>query len=474
MPEDSKPAEPAKPAVPGNPESVPSGSVSSGPVQSGPVQSGSVQSGPVQFGSVGVSRRPGRRAFLLGGLGAGAAGAVAGAAGGYTYRATRPASASEVTLEQGEAGLLPPVPFQGKYQAGILPRPQRQTAVIAFNATADGRAELVGLCQEITARARFLTAGGTPPPAGIGGPPSDSGVLGPTVTPDGLTVTLGVGSTLFDDRYGLAGRRPAGLTPMLPFPDDDLDPAQTGGDLILQLSAGNADTVMHALRDIAKHTRGAMQATWRIDGFSSPARPNGTVPRNMLGFMDGIANPDTTSQAEMDSLVWVQPGTAGEPAWAAGGSYLVVRLIRMLIEFWDRVDIFEQENMIGRRRATGYPLDANSIFATPDYALDPTGGAIPLTAHMRLANPRTAQTASSRILRRGYNYDRGLDQVGNLDVGLVFTCFQQDIKRQFETVQTRLIGEPLVDYISPFGGGYFLALPGVVDSSDYLGRALLA
>jgi deferrochelatase/peroxidase EfeB len=415
-----------------------------------------------------------RRAFLRGALGAGVTGAVAGAAGGYAYRANRPASASEVALENAQAGVLPPVPFHGRYQAGILPAPQRQTAVVAFSATTDGRGELIELFQTITARARFLTAGGLPPPVGIGAPPSDSGVLGPSVVPDGLTVTLGVGSTLFDDRYGLAGRRPARLTPMMPFPDDDLDPAQTGGDLILQLSAGNADTVMHALRDIAKHTRGGMQATWRIDGFASPARPAGTVPRNMLGFMDGISNPDVTDQAEMESLVWVQPGTAGEPSWTAGGSYFVVRLIRMLLEFWDRVDITEQENMIGRRRATGYPLDASSIYADPGYAQDPVGTVIPLTAHMRLANPRTSQSASSRILRRAYNYDRGLDQVGDLDVGLVFTCFQQDIKRQFEAVQTRLIGEPLVDYISPFGGGYFLALPGVVDGSDYLGRALLA
>jgi deferrochelatase/peroxidase EfeB len=287
----------------------------------------------------------------------------------------------------------------------------------------------------------------------------------------GLTGAAAVGSTLFDDRYGLGSQLPAKLFPMRAFPDDELDPAQCGGDLVLQLSAGNADTVMHALRDIAKHTRGGMQAQWRIDGFASPARPAGTVPRNQLGFMDGISNPDTASRAEMDSLVWIQPG---EPAWTVNGSYFVVRLIRMLIEFWDRVDIGEQEGMIGRRRDTGYPLDATSIFAAPQYDLDPAGDVIPLTAHMRIANPRTAQTAGSRILRRGYNYDRGIDAVGNLDTGLIFTCFQQDPRRQFETVQTRLIGEPLTDYISPFGGGYFLALPGVTSTADYYARALLA
>jgi deferrochelatase/peroxidase EfeB len=417
---------------------------------------------------------PPRRAFLRGALSAGAAGAVGGAAAGYAYRATRPAPASQQALEQAQAGVLPPVPFHGRYQAGILPQPRPQTAVISFNATADGRAELTDLFRTITARARFLTAGGTPPPTGIAGPPSDSGVLGPAVVPDGLTVTAGVGSTLFDDRYGLAAQRPARLTAMRAFPDDALDPAQCGGDLVLQLSAGNADTVVHALRDIARHTRGGMQALWRIDGYTSPARPSGTFPRNMLGFMDGIANPDTSNRAQVDRLVWIQPGAAGEPAWTAGGSYFVVRLIRMLVEFWDRVDITEQENMIGRRRASGYPLDANSIRATPNFPADPTGAVIPLTSHIRLANPRTAKTADSRILRRGYTYDRGIDQVGNLDIGLIFTCFQQDLKRQFETVQTRLAGEPLTDYISPFGGGYFLALPGVVNGSDYLGRAMLA
>ncbi|MFY9999678.1 MAG: Dyp-type peroxidase, partial [Trebonia sp.] len=392
---------------------------------------------------------------------------------GYAYRGTAadPAAAANAAAVQGR---LPAVPFHGKYQAGILPAPQRATAVVSFTATASSRAELAGLFQTVTDRARFLTAGGTTPPVWIDGPPSDSGVLGPTVIPDGLTVTFGVGSTLFDSRYGLAASRPLHLTPMKSFLNDDLDPAQCGGDIVLQLSAGNTDTVLHALRDIAKNTRGGMQANWRIDGFSSPARPAGTVPRNLLGFMDGIANPAVTSAAQMDSLVWVNPSASGEPAWAAGGTYFVVRLIRMFVEFWDRVDIEEQETMIGRRRGTGFPLDGTSVHSIPDYPDDPTGDVIPLTAHMRLANPRTPETASSVILRRAYNYNRGLDAVGDLDMGLVFTCFQQDIKRQFETVQTRLIGEPLVDYISPFGGGYFLALPGVTGPSDFYGRSLLA
>ncbi len=368
------------------------------------------------------------------------------------------------------AARLPAVPFQGLWQAGIVNPPPPAACFVSFNVTASSRGELIDLMRTLTERARFLAQGGLPANLGPVDPPSDSGTLGPDIPADGLTVTVGFGSTLFDDRFGIAARKPNHLTEMVSFPNDNLNPDLCGGDLLLQICAGSPDTAIHALRDIAKHTRGAMQILWRMDGFVSPSRPVG-VPRNHLGFMDGIANPNVVDPEIANRLLWVVPGI-GEPAWAVGGTYHVCRIIRMFIEFWDRVSLNEQQTMIGRYRASGNVLGANSLTAPPDFAADPKGKVIPLTAHIRLANPRTKGTEDSRIFRRGYNYDDGVDLTGNLNVGLIFNSFQQNLARQFIANQTRLIGEPMVDYISPVGGGYFFALPGVHDSSDWYARAL--
>lgn len=362
-------------------------------------------------------------------------------------------------------------PFHGVHQAGVLtPEPAGKQAfacVAAFDCTAGDAAGLARLMRVLTARSRFLTAGGSPPDLGVGQPPADSDVLGPAVPADGLTVTVSAGSSLFDDRYGLGDSKPRGLTPMATFPNDALESAWLHGDLLLQLCANHPDTIHHAIRDITRHTRGGMQLRWKMEGYNSPPRPSGTS-RNLLGFKDGTANPTGTTAG---GLVWVDD--AAEPDWARGGSYQVVRLIRMLVEFWDRVSINEQENMFGRRRDSGAPLDGTRESDTPDYAADPHGSVIPLDSHIRLANPRTTATESQRIVRRSYNYDLGVDANGSLQAGHIFIAYQQDVRRQFETIQRRLINEPLVDYVQPFGGGYFFTLPGVRDDTDWYGRRLL-
>ncbi|MGQ4511196.1 iron uptake transporter deferrochelatase/peroxidase subunit [Streptomyces sp. DW26H14] len=414
----------------------------------------------------------GRRSFLHRAVAAGAAGAALGAGGTGTVAWAAGGASPSADAGTGPADGDRIVAFHGTHQAGVLTPLQRSAVFTSFDVTARDRAELTDLFKTVTERLRFLTRGGVPDPLGISAPLPDSGVLGPVVPADGLTGTLGVGSTLFDGRFGLAGRKPRRLRPMDTFPDDDLDPAWCHGDLMLQLCADHPDTVTHALRDIARHTRGALQIRWRLEGFVSPPRPSGT-PRNLLGFKDGTANPSATDRRMMDQLVWVGKN-AGEPDWTAGGSYQVVRVIRMLVEFWDRVSIREQERMMGRARDTGAPLDGRAEMDQPQFAKDPQGNIIPLDSHIRLANPRTTATADSRMIRRGYNYDRGVRDNGDLDTGLIFCCYQQDIDRQFAAVQKRLAGEPLVDYIKPYGGGYFYALPGVRDAEDWLGRTLLA
>ncbi len=407
-----------------------------------------------------------RRNFLKG-TAAGAAGTAL--AGGVLIEGARQDANAATSTGLATADSYP---FHGVNQSGVLlPGPnakQAFTCVAAFNCTASDKAALTDLLQTVTTRARFLTAGGVAPNLGVSQPPSDSDVLGPVIPADGLTVTTSVGSSLFDDRYGLAGRKPLKLTEMTAFPNDQIEDAFLGGDLLLQLCANHPDTIHHAIRDITKHTRGGMQLSWKMEGYNSPPRPSGTS-RNLLGFKDGTANP---TGATATSLVWVDDPK--EPAWAQNGSYVVVRLIRMLVEFWDRVSINEQETMFGRRRDTGAPLDGNSEFDTPDYKADPHGNVIPLDAHIRLANPRTPATANQRLLRRSYNYDLGVDINGNLQTGHIFICYQQDVQRQFETVQTRLIGEPLIDYVQPFGGGYFFTLPGVADANDFYGKTMLA
>jgi deferrochelatase/peroxidase EfeB len=420
-----------------------------------------------------------RRRFLKGGLGAlgaGGIGAVVGA-GVAGQAAAAPAALSPAAAAEqvNQRALAARIPFDGPHQAGILTPKQDAATFVALDSVAPNRAILFEALQALSTEARLLSQGDTVGLQAIDDPPPDSGILGPVDSPDSLTITIALGGSLFDGRYGLAAARPRQLTGMPVFANDEIDPARAGGDVLLQICAGQRDTVIHTLRELMRAIDGRLVVRWTIDGFQTaqrgPALKNNR--RNLFAFRDGTSNPDVTDAAKMNQLIWVQPGS-GEPAWAAGGTYFIVRTIRMHVEFWDRVGMLEQEQMIGRDRVTGAPLGGTEEFQDPRFDLDPKGDRIPLDAHIRLANPRTAATAAERILRRGYNYHRGVDAAGNLDQGLVFAAFNQDPERQFATIQRRLDTEPMIDYITPVGGGYFFAPRGTGGGSDWVGSGLAA
>jgi deferrochelatase/peroxidase EfeB len=367
------------------------------------------------------------------------------------------------------------IPFYARYQAGIATPPQIAAEFLSFDVTAANRRELVDLLRTLTGRAAFLTQGGSPPSPRPGRAPEHRYLLGATVLPDDLTVTVALGASLFDCRYGLASRKPAQLKTMRAFTHDRLDPKLTHGDLLVQMCANHRDTVGNAMLDVLEQTRGGMRLRWRMPAFRFPPRPVG-IPRDWMGFKDGIANPKTDDATQMNQVVWVQRGRR-EPAWTAGGTYQVVRIIRMHMEKWDKVPLAHQERIFGRRKISGAPLYATDPNASdeldPIYTNDPQGLLTPLRSHIRLANPQTPQTAgTSSILRRSYQYDRSPDDAGQPDLGHTFCCFQRELDT-YIAMQNRLEKEMLVPYVTPIGGGYFFAVPGVRDAHDYYASRLL-
>jgi deferrochelatase/peroxidase EfeB len=409
--------------------------------------------------------QPGRRDLLLG---------LAGGAMGLGLGAQSQAAPAGMPAA-GDDGTQDSQPFYGLHQSGVITSQPAAALVASFDVVAEDRPALERLLRTLTERIAFLTQGGPAPTLDPRYPPPDNGLLGPSVFPDNLTVTVALGVSLFDDRYGLQKLRPARLIAMEQFPGDALEAHLCHGDVVLQFCSNTAETNIHALRDILRRTPDLLALRWKIDGFLPPhtiKKLGKETVRNLLGFKDGTANLDAGDERLMNDIVWVQP-KAGEPAWTTGGTYQVIRIIRMFVERWDRTALIEQEQIIGREKASGAPLTYQHEHDAPDYAADPKGQRVPLTAHIRLANPRTSATEANRILRRGYNYSRGVTDAGQLDMGLLFVCFQADLAAGFLSVQSRLNGERLEEYIKPVGGGYFFVLPGVPSKDDFFASGLL-
>ncbi|MDI2131905.1 iron uptake transporter deferrochelatase/peroxidase subunit [Yinghuangia seranimata] len=404
----------------------------------------------------GISRRR-----LLGVAGAaGAGGLVVGAAGGAfgaSLASDDTASGPALTALGATA-----VPFHGARQAGITTPAQARTVLMAYDLEPGAdKAKTAALMRRWSDTAARLARGERP---------DADGQVGLDAGPSSLTVTFAFGATLFD-KTGLADRRPAGLKPLPAFPGEELDPARGDGDLLVQVCADDALVCFHAVRTLQRLARGVARVRWQMNGFArSPgatARP--MTHRNLMGQVDGTNNPEPDAP-DFDAKIFVAPDA--EPAWLRGGSYVVVRRIRMLLDDWDGLDVPAQEQVIGRKKDTGAPVTGGGEHTAADFGRRAPDGtlAIAANAHIRVSAPEFNRGAT--MLRRGYSYHDGFRPDGAPDAGLLFIAWQKDPLDGFVPIQQKLArGDALSPFVRHESSGLFAAPPGCAEGG-YVGQAL--
>ncbi len=417
------------------------------------------ESAPSEQGNPALSRRG-----LFGLAGAGVAGVGLGVG---ADRAVLAATATEASQTY---------PFYGKHQAGITTPAQDRLHFAAFDVSDIDRSELKSLLRDWTVAAARMTAGlpaGRFDPGGgpYDAPPDDTGeALG--LPASSLTITFGFGPSLFDSRFGLESKRPAALVDLPHFPGDALEEERSGGDLCIQACSQDPQVAVHAIRNLSRIAFGRASLRWAQLGFgrTSSTSQSQSTPRNLFGFKDGTANLKAEETSELEEQLWA--AAKDGPAWMSGGSYLVARTIRMRIETWDRTSLREQEQIFGRNKTDGAPLSGGEEFTEPDFETQGRADSplIDPSSHVHLAHPSIHSGA--KLLRRGYNFVDGNDELGRLNAGLFFLAYQRDPRKQFIPIQLSLARADLLnEYIQHIGSAIFAVPPGCREGS-YIGSAL--
>lgn len=412
-----------------------------------------------------------RREMLSGALVAGLGGAVVGAVGGGSAAWAVASSEASTVDHLDTVDLDRSYPFYGTgHQGGIATEPQRHTVFMTFRLAESASVKsLQTLLARWSAAAAVLQQGkpvGTVQPDSEVAPPTDTGeAFG--LSPASLTVTIGLGPALFDGRFGLAPHRPAAFTALPTLNGDTLDPKFTGGELSVQACADDPQVCYHAVRNLARLGRSTVTPFWAVLGFGrASAGPGQQTPRNLMGFKDGTRNVETDEQ--YSQFVWVRDG---DQPWMEGGTYQVVRKIRMLLETWDADRVGNQQRIFGRHKEEGSPLTGRSETDTPDFALKDAAGEPVINPLSHVALAARENNDGTMIRRRGYNYTDGLDPNGELNAGLLFISYQND-PQNFVRLQNRLGGHDLLnEYIRHIGSAVF-AVPPAPEQGHYLAQTL--
>ncbi|MFI6578880.1 Dyp-type peroxidase [Nocardiopsis sp. NPDC050513] len=417
--------------------------------------------------SRGARRRVSRRGLLSAAGAAGLTGLGAGGLGGYATAVAVGSGAddgSALATVHARSG-----PASGRPPALRVPTPAH-VQVLGVDVRGDAAGTVRTSAREVldvwTGEAAALHARGL---AAI-----DEGAPSQGLRPASLGVTVGLGGSLLD-RAGLPDRRPPHLEDLPAFGADDLDPAWCGGDLMLHVGAEDPVVVSSAVAYLLRRAGDRVRVRWALPGFQrSPvtAEDHTATPRNLMGSVDGTVNPEPAEPLFDSQVLAAHPEEA--LAWMDGGSYVVVRRIRMLLDDWFALGTGEREAVIGRRLSDGAPLGGDREDDRPDLAARGDDGepVIPRDAHIRLASPES--TLGARMLRRGFNYDLGWDAGGRRQAGLLFTAWQADPRSGFTAVQTNLDrGADALNAFVRHEGSAVFAVPPVPESGSGLAGTLL-
>lgn len=288
------------------------------------------------------------------------------------------------------------------------------------------------------------------------------------VGPARFSAYVGFGYSLFE-KLGLQSQLPMGFAPLPSFKVDKLQDQFSGGDVLIHIAADDPVVLAHGTRSLVRDSMPFASVRWVQSGFghSPGVMPEGVSHRNLMGQVDGTANPALGSE-DFSSVVWIEDG----PEWIQGGTLLVFRRIAMELDGWDQLGTPAKEEVIGRRLDNGAPLTGTREEDLPDLAARHPNGlkVIPDFAHIR----RAAPFGGERIFRRPFSYSAGLAPNGAPDVGLLWTAYQRDISKQFVPIQMRLDELDLLNrWTTPIGSGVY-AIAGGVSEGEIIAQRLFS
>jgi len=272
---------------------------------------------------------------------------------------------------------------------------------------------------------------------------------------------VGFGPGLFS-KLGLEALAPQGFGILPSFKVDQLEDRFSAGDVLIHIAADDPVVLSHGTRGLVRDSMPFATVRWTQSGFAhTPGMvPEGVTHRNLMGQVDGTANPILGSQ-DFSDVVWIEDG----PTWIQGGTQLVFRRIAMQLDTWDQLGTPSKEEVIGRKLSNGAPLTGSKESDLPDFAARHPNGlkVIPDFAHIRRASPASPE---ERIFRRPFSYESGISAQGSLDVGLLWTAYQRDLEKQFLPIQQRLDELDLLNqWTVPIGSAEFAIAGGVTEGS---------